>query len=214
MNLQNGLKLLLATAVAACCVLPANAQSTVAEFTLNVQSFDGGWKGNASAIGQPVTFDVAFDSSMLTGSMTGNWEILSAPITSAEVVGGIFGSGINLEPDGPGTGNITDKRNLKSGVEKLTADTSTHAPSSGFTGDVYGFTLVSNGTITDVDLIRDVYSHGRLDRDDSGAVDLSNAVGQVQAPEIDPSSAVSALTLLVGGLAVIRGRKLVKLQSA
>lgn len=214
MNLQNGLKLLLASAVAACCVLPANAQSVVTELTLNVQSFDGGWKGNAAAIGQPVTFDVTYDYSTLTSSTKGNWEILSAPITSAELVGGIFGSGINLEADGPGTGNITDKLNLKTGTQMLTADTSIHAPSPGFTGDVYGFTLVSNGTTTDVDLVRDVYSHGHLDRDDSGAVDLSNAVGQVQAPEIDPSSAVSALTLLLGGLAVIRGRKLVKLRSA
>jgi hypothetical protein len=31
--------------------------------------------------------------------------------------------------------------------------------------------------------------------------------GPVAAPEIDPASAVSALTLLVGGLAVVRGRK-------
>jgi hypothetical protein len=30
--------------------------------------------------------------------------------------------------------------------------------------------------------------------------------GQFAAPEIDPSSAVSALTLLVGGLVVLRGR--------
>jgi hypothetical protein len=31
--------------------------------------------------------------------------------------------------------------------------------------------------------------------------------GPVAAPEIDPASAVSALTLLMGGLAVVRGRK-------
>lgn len=37
------------------------------------------------------------------------------------------------------------------------------------------------------------------DRDGSGGP-------RVAAPEIDPSSAVSALTLLVGGLAVLRGR--------
>ena len=30
---------------------------------------------------------------------------------------------------------------------------------------------------------------------------------RVAAPEIDPASAMSALTLLVGGLAVIRGRR-------
>jgi len=31
--------------------------------------------------------------------------------------------------------------------------------------------------------------------------------GPVPAPEIDPASAVSALTLLAGGLAVLRGRR-------
>ena len=31
--------------------------------------------------------------------------------------------------------------------------------------------------------------------------------GPVSAPEIDPSAAVSALTLLAGGLAVVRGRR-------
>jgi hypothetical protein len=31
--------------------------------------------------------------------------------------------------------------------------------------------------------------------------------GPVAAPEIDPASAMSALTLLAGGLAVVRGRK-------
>jgi LPXTG-motif cell wall-anchored protein len=31
--------------------------------------------------------------------------------------------------------------------------------------------------------------------------------GPVSAPEIDPASALSGLTLLVGGLAVVRGRR-------
>jgi hypothetical protein len=31
--------------------------------------------------------------------------------------------------------------------------------------------------------------------------------GTLAAPEIDPASAISALTLLAGGLAVIRGRR-------
>jgi hypothetical protein len=34
-----------------------------------------------------------------------------------------------------------------------------------------------------------------------------SSVGAVAAPEIDPASALSGLTLLVGGIAVIRGRK-------
>jgi opacity protein-like surface antigen len=217
MNLQSGLKLLLASAVAVCCALPADAQSVVTEVVGNVQSFHGGWTGNGSQIGQPITFDFAYDASMITTKDTNTTETASAPITSADIVGGIFGTGINLERDGSGTGKITDKINFNTGVITIDAQTSTHAPSAGFTGDVYGFNLDFNGTTTSVDLTRDVYSHGHLDRDDSGTVDLGNVSigqGQVQAPEIDPTSALSALTLLMGGLAVIRGRQSIKLQSA
>jgi LPXTG-motif cell wall-anchored protein len=35
----------------------------------------------------------------------------------------------------------------------------------------------------------------------------SPSSGPVQAPEIDPASALSGLTLLAGGLVVLRGRK-------
>jgi hypothetical protein len=35
----------------------------------------------------------------------------------------------------------------------------------------------------------------------------SNGGGPVRAPEIDPASAVSALTLLLGGITVLRARK-------
>jgi hypothetical protein len=214
MNLQSGFKLLLATAVAACCALPANAQLVVTEVTGDVQSFHGGWN-NSSDIGKPVTFDFVYDSSAETTTLTSTFYTLSVPITSAGIVGGVFGSGINLEPDGPGKGKIVDTINLNTDAVTLDAFTSVKAPTPGFTGDVYGFSLDANGTGTTVDLIRDVYSHGQLDRKDSGTVDLSNiSVAEVQAPEIDPTSAISALTLLIGGLAVIRGRKLVVLRSA
>jgi hypothetical protein len=36
---------------------------------------------------------------------------------------------------------------------------------------------------------------------------MAHAAMQVPAPEFDPASAVTALTLLSGGLAVIRGRR-------
>jgi hypothetical protein len=215
MTLQSGFKLLLASAVAVCGAATANAQSVVTEISGDVQSFHGGWTGNSSQIGQPVTFDFAYDASAVTTTDTSTKETDSAPITYAKLVGGVFGAGINLEPDGSGAGKLTDTLDFNSGITTIAAQTSTHAPSPGFSGDVYGFSLDFNGTSTSVDLTRDVYSHGHLDRDESGTVDLGNVgVGQVQAPEIDPTSALSALTLLMGGLAVIRGRQTVKLQSA
>jgi hypothetical protein len=36
---------------------------------------------------------------------------------------------------------------------------------------------------------------------------LTNAPGTLQAPEIDPGSGVAALTLLIGGLAVVMGTR-------
>ena len=161
MNLQSGFKLFLAAAVAVCCASPADAKPVVTQVTGDVQSFSGGWVGNGSEIGKPVTVDYAYDSSAVKSSISNGFDVQTAPITSADIVGGIFGAGITF------------------------------------------------------DLTRDAYSNGLLDRDDSGTVALSNvSVAQVKAPEIDPTSAISALTLLMGGLAVIRGRKLVQLQSA
>jgi hypothetical protein len=51
------------------------------------------------------------------------------------------------------------------------------------------------------------------DHTPSGQIDSSNSNRDhnkhdpIAAPEIDPASAISALTLLFGGLAVIRGRR-------
>jgi hypothetical protein len=44
------------------------------------------------------------------------------------------------------------------------------------------------------------------------AAPCATAVGCVAAPEIDPSSAVSAITLLLGGLVVLRGHGRAKRQ--
>ena len=41
----------------------------------------------------------------------------------------------------------------------------------------------------------------------AGSVAGSGAVKSVAAPEIDPASAAAGLTLLLGGIAVLRGRK-------
>lgn len=43
---------------------------------------------------------------------------------------------------------------------------------------------------------------------DSGTNYNQNATGTMAAPEIDPASAFGGLTLLLGGLAVLRGRRL------
>jgi hypothetical protein len=63
--------------------------------------------------------------------------------------------------------------------------------------DVYVIDASRQGALTN-----DTVFHGSVGRGDALAVrDVT------QAPEIDPASAASALTLLFGGIAVIRGRK-------
>jgi hypothetical protein len=215
MKFQSGIKVLLASAAAACCIAPAGAQSIVTEISGDIQSFQGGWTGGSSQIGQPVVFDFSYDLGALTNTTDNGFSIESVPITSAGIVGGILGTGIDLEQGGPGTGSLTYTLDLTTNALTLAAGTSTQAPYAGFTGAVYGFSLDSVGTDLTLDLIRDVYSHGSLDRQDSGTVALTNlSVGQVQAPEIDPASALSGLTLLIGSLAVVRGRKSALLQPA
>jgi hypothetical protein len=186
------------------------------EATGTVQSFHGDWDNRSSSeIGQSVTVDFSYDSSALTSSFTPQFFIVSGPISSASIVGGALGSGINLESDGPGTGTIAEKVNLVSGAATQTAVTSARAPNRDFTGEVFGMSFFSNGINSTIELIQNAFSDGRFDRGDSGSVRLSNvSFGTVQAPEIDPASALSALTLLAGGLAVIRGRKLGKAQTA
>jgi hypothetical protein len=214
MNLQIALKLLLASSVAACCALPANAQMVDAEITGNVSSLLGAW-GNAG-IGNPVTLDFQYDASSISASTIGNFYIVSSPITSASIVGGALGSGINLESDGPGSGTIADSVNLNTGTVTASIVTRADKPSGGFTGSVFGLNFFTDGINTTVDVVRNAFENGRIDLRDSGQAFLSNvSVGPGnQAPEIDPASGLSALTLLMGGLAVIRGKKFAKATAA
>jgi hypothetical protein len=211
MNLQTALKLLLASSVAACCALPANAQTVDTELTGTVSSLQGsGWAH--SDIGQPVALDFAYDASTVSSSSSNGFYIVSAPITSASIVGGVLGSGINLEPDGPGTGTVANILNLNTGSVTAGAVTSADAPVHGFTGSVFGLSFFTDGVNTTLDVVRNAFVNGIPDARDSGSAFLSNVnvVAGGQAPEIDPASALSALTLLLGGLAVIRGKKFAK----
>lgn len=55
-------------------------------------------------------------------------------------------------------------------------------------------------------------SHGGYYRQDHQQVDQRDAGSTLQAPEIDPASMIAALTLLGGGLIVMRGRRASKSQ--
>jgi hypothetical protein len=214
MNLQIALKCLLASSVAACCIASANAQTVEGELTGTVSSLQGkGWGTNP--IGQSVALDFGYDASQQTSTLKNGIYTLSAPITNASIVGG-WGAGINLEPDGPGTGTIADYIDTNTNAVSASIFTSVKAPSRGFTGDVYGMSFFTDGVNTTLELVRDDFENGHLDRKDSGEAFLSDvSLGTpTQAPEIDPASGLSALTLLLGGLAVIRGKKFAKAPAA
>jgi hypothetical protein len=217
MNLQFALKLLLASSVATCCVATAQAQIIEGEITATISSLQGlGWgSGN---IGQSVTLDLAYDLGQQTTSANNGIYTFSSPITFAGIVGGPFGNGTNLEPDGAGSGSLDQNINIYTNTETTTIVTSAKSPSKGFTGDVYGMSFSSDGVDpSTLDVVRDAFVNGKSDRRDSGEVILSNVnlvQGSVQAPEIDPASTLSALTLLIGGLAVIRGKKFAKVPAA
>jgi hypothetical protein len=212
MNLQFAVKLILAGSVAACCVATAEAQTIDGQFTATISSLQGSGWGSGN-IGQPVTLDFAYDSSQQTSWLNNGIYSLSAPITSASIVGGPFGNGINLEPNGPSSGTVAEDLNIITYAQTTTIVTSANSPSGGFTGDVFGMSYSTNGVATSLDVVRDAFVKGQPDQPDSGEVILSNVnlvQGVVQAPEIDPASALGALSLLVGGLAVIRGKKFAK----
>jgi hypothetical protein len=216
MNLQLALRTILASSVAACCVATAQAQTIDGEITATISSLQGSGWGSGN-IGQSVTLDVAYNSSQQTSSFNNGIFSLSWPVTSASIVGGPFGNGINLEPNGPGSGTFAEDVDTNTNAETTTIVTSAKSPSRGFTGDVFGMSYSTDGVDTTLDVVRDAFVKGKPDRRDSGEVILSNVSlvqGGVQAPEIDPASTLSALTLLIGGLAVIRGKKFVKAPAA
>jgi hypothetical protein len=215
MKLQSAIKIIFASTLAACCVVQADAQTVVTELSGTVDSLQGyGFANNA--IGQLVTLDFSYDASAQTSSFTNGIFTLSAPITSAHTVSGAFGSGINLERDGPGTGTVATTIDTNTNTGTATAVTSADAPHSGFTGSVFGFSFLSDGFTGTLELVRNAFTNGISNPGKSGAAFLSNVnvVAAGQAPEIDPASALSALTLLMGGLAVIRGKKFAEVPTA
>jgi hypothetical protein len=216
MTIQNTIKVILVSAAAVCCVCPAHAQAVYLEASGTVDSFHGGF-GSSSDLGQSVTLDFSYDSGSMTQLLTPTDYILSAAITSASIVSGVYGSGIDLERGG--SGSIVDDVSLGDGSVTSTAWTSINPPNPSYTGQVFGFSLLQNAAGNTLDLIRDVYSKGVLDVRNSGSVSLSNitvgdGVAPASAPEMDPSSAASALALLLGGLAVLRGRHKPKMLAA
>jgi hypothetical protein len=111
---------------------------------------------------------------------------------------------------GGGTFFINGSNDNVGGTVSATADSLLSAV-SGVSGSgqlaVFTFDAVGNGTSAlaiQNEMLLDSNINILSDTTTGGSVTVASAT--VQAPEIDPGSAVSALTLLMGGLTVLRGR--------
>ncbi len=147
--------------------------------------------------------DIGFDPSVLSFS------------------GALFGDAVNgdlLDPQGFGsiaavTGPLVTSPNLVNLFEVSFDDSSAltaaqAAQPSGFTLATLTFNALSEGVsslILTVNSLSDAF--GASIGSSSGGGSIAVSGGTVVAPEIDPASAVSALTLLLGGLVVLRGRR-------
>jgi hypothetical protein len=218
MNLQNSLKTILVLALAACSAAPTYADSILTEVSASGASFSGGWAGPA---GGSLTFDFAYNDTLWGSGCdpTPNCTIYSSfvPLTYALTTDGFLGSGVNLSPGGSNSGSNVVSFDTSNFMATQTISTPGVAPSGNYTGDAFGFSLVStsdssgNGS-TLLDVIKNVFSDGVLDTQQSGTAVFSNVnIGaSMVAPEMDPGSAATALVLLLGSLAVVGGRKLNK----
>lgn len=206
MRVGGALKLLLATSIVACCASQAMADTYVGTVT----SFRGfGW--NQADIGGSVTLDLQTDWSVVDESFQNNVLTASSPLSAASILDGV-GAGINLEPNGPGSGHVVEKVDYNNNTVTLSATTSAKPPSNGFTGSVFSLSLLIDGINDTFEVVRNAFVDGMFDRKDSGAMFVSNVSpgSGVSAPEIDAATAPSAFALLLGALAIVSARKSTK----
>jgi hypothetical protein len=134
--------------------------------------------------------------------LTFNPSVLSA-VSSSE--GSFLTTGGNSTFFIPGTNDNVD------GVVSATADTILSAvPGVNGSGELAVFTFDAVGKGTSIigihnETLLDSNLNVIADTTTSGSVTVTS--GTVRVPEIDPASAMSALTLLLGGLIVVRGRR-------
>jgi Cohesin domain len=134
--------------------------------------------------------------------LTFNPNVLSA-VSSSE--------GSFLTTGGNSTFFISGTNDNTNGIVSATADTIVSAvPGVTGAGNIVVFTFegiksgISTLAISGVDLLDSAFN-SISSTSTGGAVTVKS--GTVSAPEIDPASAMSALTLLAGGLAVLGGRR-------
>jgi hypothetical protein len=216
---------ILATATATILALsvhsPARAQSDY-DVTINTSSL--------AATGATLTFDF-----LAGGGAQSNTATISGFSTDGTLVSGGVNSG-SVSGMLPGAATLTNAsffNELQQGMTlgstiSFQVDLTTNAPTGGSLPDTFSvflldptasYSLTSTNDPTGSNSLATV----QIDGSSTGVVGVyggsgplvpvtvsavTGGGGTTQAPEIDPSSATSALTLLLGGLAVLRGRRI------
>jgi Cohesin domain len=186
----------------AAAVLAASAGFVVSANAQAVLSVDP--TTQTTSTGTVITVDV--DVADVTGLYAYQFDLTFNP-NVLQAVSSTEGSFLS---SGGSTFFINGSNDNVGGTVSATADTLLSAVSGvGGSGQlaVFTFDAVGNGTSAlaiQNELLLDSNINILSDTTTGGSVTVGSAT--VKAPEIDPGSAVSALTLLIGGLTVLRGR--------
>ncbi|MFI4890387.1 MAG: NF038129 family PEP-CTERM protein [Steroidobacterales bacterium] len=211
----------LTAAIASCLVIVVQSTAradSIYDVSINTASLVG--------TGSTLTFD------FISG---GGTQLNSATISDFATNGTLVSGGVNsgsVSGALPGTVTLTNAaffNEIQQGITlgstiSFQVDLTTSAPSSGSLPDTLSFFLLDSTATTSLipttdptgadSLVTaqvDGSPTGILDifsgSSPSGGVTVTAGGGSTAAPEIDASTAMSALTLLLGGLAVLRGRR-------
>jgi hypothetical protein len=210
LNMKRTLGLVAATALASAAFLsPAEAAPTITVSPVTQNVANGGTATvdiDVSGLTQGVggfSFDLGFDPTLLSGISFANDPGVTMGAAPLDLSGG-FSSG-NLDTffvaDGTATeGSLSAAQGTGFVLTQLTFGAS--AVNSGLSA-----LTLSNFVLSESD---GATSIGGVTAS-NGQICVGSCGGGVQsAPEIDPAGALSAFTLLAGGLAVMRGRRIRK----
>jgi len=212
----------LTAAIAACLVIAVQSTAradSIYDVSINTASLAG--------TGSTLTFDFISGGGTQSNSAT-----ISDFSTNGTLVSGGLNSG-SVSGALPGTAALTNANffnELQQGITlgstiSFQVDLTANAPSTGSLPDTFSLFLLdskaSTSLITTTDptgsdsLLTaqvDGTSTGILDifsgSSPAGGVTVTAGGGSTAAPEIDASTALSALTLLLGGLVVLQGRRI------
>jgi hypothetical protein len=236
---KRGVGILSAAILGALSAAPSQADFVTYEASGTITQADNYWgllpgALSTAAVGSTVTVDFTVDTNAPGSSYAPGANLFQPALVSVNASIGSGSAGIGVDSNYVAVANNTLGGDGNYYTEWLL---NTSSNTAGLTGTASGFQLITAaGSSTPLSLYNDAsLSNAPLQAGDANAGDefvlqfatFSDGIYQsqsdlvvgddvsisrVQAPEIDASSAASALTLLLGSLAVLCGRRGVKLR--